>query len=327
MYTGLVLLPWVVFFGFSGMLFNHPEWFGPVDVVSTYSADEVAELASFEFPEANRIADEVVRELNRGEISNAYLRNSGKASFNGALTFQSNTESGSATATISPQGARANVKKFQTSAEQTKPEFHGKKIEVSSFNPKEAKELATEMFTEAGLHTVAPVEAGRRGGAEVRFQMESAKNGKKWNVVYDLNSGEVSARDADAALGLDFYSVVSRLHKTHHYPNQKNFRWFWTLIADATGITMVFWGISGAIMWWQLKPTRVLGVAGLSVAGVLAALVFTGTFQEANFGPAKSKGGASAAPSSRSERPEDSSKSKGKPPAGNRPGPGAMNRS
>jgi hypothetical protein len=41
---------------------------------------------------------------------------------------------------------------------------------------------------------------------------------------------------------------------------------------DAMAFVMVFWGISGVFMWWQLKNTRVLGffVLLLSAAAALA---------------------------------------------------------
>lgn len=54
-----------------------------------------------------------------------------------------------------------------------------------------------------------------------------------------------------------------------------------------------FWSISGVIMWWQIKPTRLVGVSGLSIAAVIAFLVISGTLTELEFGPPRSSRGAS----------------------------------
>ena len=93
---------------------------------------------------------------------------------------------------------------------------------------------------------------------------------------------------------LDFRSAITRLHQLHHYPDNLGARWLWTLAADATGLMLVFWGISGVIMWWQIKPTRLVGVSGLSLAAVIAFLVISGTLTELGFGPPRSLRGASA---------------------------------
>ena len=178
--------------------------------------------------------------------------------------------------------------------------------------------LATELVEEAGLSIIGPMEKAERGNSEVCFQLETIADGRLWNVVYQLADGSVSARPAEDGHGLDFYSMVSRLHKTHHYPDRFGARWAWSAFADATGITMVFWGLSGLIMWWQMKPTRVLGVVGISIATVLALLVFTGTFRGLTFGPTQTRGPATAGGTDRSspQRSESKNPSQGKPGLG-----------
>ena len=87
------------------------------------------------------------------------------------------------------------------------------------------------------------------------------------------------------------------------YPDQIGARWLWTLLADATAFTLIFWAVSGLIMWLQIRPTRLLGVAGLSIAAGVAWLVIASTLGEIGFGrPAHHHGGPSAAAQNRPRR-------------------------
>jgi hypothetical protein len=65
-----------------------------------------------------------------------------------------------------------------------------------------------------------------------------------------------------------------RMHTSHGQSPTWNGRSFWSLAVDTMAIAMVFWGISGIIMWWQIKRTRWIGavIIGLSLltAGAMA---------------------------------------------------------
>jgi hypothetical protein len=47
---------------------------------------------------------------------------------------------------------------------------------------------------------------------------------------------------------------------------------------------IVFWAVSGLFMWWQMKPTRVIGVAAISLALGLGMVIIGGTLAELQFG-------------------------------------------
>ncbi|MAH64889.1 MAG: hypothetical protein CMJ27_00625 [Phycisphaerae bacterium] len=55
-------------------------------------------------------------------------------------------------------------------------------------------------------------------------------------------------------------------------------RSLWGVLVDTTTALMIFWGLSGIIMWWQIKPTRFNGgiaiVMGVAMAGGLAVGMF-----------------------------------------------------
>ena len=290
LYTGLILLPWVIFFGLSGMLFNHADWFSSVEVLSEKSPDEVDLIHPFPEPDSNQIADELVSILNRKAKVSRYVRVAGSdAVIEGTLTFQGNAGKGSASVSLSPNHGDATVRLSAAEKELQRPDFHGRKLEVSSFDLASTKEVATALLTDAGLAPLSPLILPERGGSELRFSIQSIEDGRSWNVVYSLAGGQLTARETKSPPGMDFNALIGRLHKTHQYPETMGARWLWTLFGDATGATMMFWGLSGLIMWWQMKPTRVLGIAGLSVAAVLAVIIFSGTINYLTFGPTQAR--------------------------------------
>lgn len=95
----------------------------------------------------------------------------------------------------------------------------------------------------------------------------------KWTTEFNAEAGSVSSRPADSQTGqeMSFKRFLLRLHTLHHYPDDMSMRWVWAVLVDATSLVMVFWGISGIVMWWQIKRTRLLGGACL-LFSTLAAL-------------------------------------------------------
>jgi hypothetical protein len=125
---------------------------------------------------------------------------------------------------------------------------------------------------------------------EVRFVLEDAR-GVRWNTVYNLSTGALSGRRADAAHPGGLAELVESLHKQHHYPPQAVASWWWALFADLTAVTLLIWGFSGLIMWWQLKKLRKIGIAVILLAVVVATLVMGGTLSELAFAPDAAEGG------------------------------------
>jgi len=291
MYTGLLLLPWVILFGLSGMFFNHGQQFGPMHTVAKWTPDEITRTVGFTTPDARSLAADLIESLNRSAGENRFvLPDDSSPTLEGSYSYQANSDKGRVQVSISSNRGSANILRFPAEKSPSLPPFADAKTAIASFDPHTTGQLAASLLDQAKIDTNGPLEASSRGFAELRLQVETPADGRRWNVVYKLLDGSLSGRAIEEVPGNDFYSVVTRLHKTHHYPDRRGARWLWTAFADATGITMVFWGISGLIMWWQMKPTRVIGVAGLSVAAVLGVVIFTGTIADHQFPPGRSGG-------------------------------------
>lgn len=298
LHTGLLLLPWVMLFGLSGLLFNHANWFSPVEVVASLDAGEVENAGHFQKPHPGAIATEVIARLNAANLAPRLRLAPGEAAvIEGAFGFEGvSMEGDRIQIRISPNHGSAKITRYPRSSLSESPSFHGVRLPLDSSMADGWRRLADDLAREAGVELADPLIAAERGGVEVRFRVESAEDGRRWNVVYQLADGMVNARPADLPHGMDFNTLVGRLHKTHHYPDRIGARWAWTAVADATGIMMVFWGLSGLVMWWQLKPTRLAGMVGLSVAVVTALVIFSGTLDDLTFGPARQRGAGEGRP-------------------------------
>jgi hypothetical protein len=82
-----------------------------------------------------------------------------------------------------------------------------------------------------------------------------------WAVTYNPMAGTVSGKTGDdAGEPLSARRFLTRLHSAHGYPGEVGVRWWWAVIVDALAFVMVFWALSGILMWWQVKATRRWGL-------------------------------------------------------------------
>ncbi|WP_373650607.1 PepSY domain-containing protein [Schlesneria sp. DSM 10557] len=109
----------------------------------------------------------------------------------------------------------------------------------------------------------------------VKFKMSDDE--KTWDVTYDPNSGAVSGIDTSESPGISFRMFLLRLHMTHGYlPGDGSVRWLWVIMADATALIMIFWAVSGLVMWWQIKRTRLPGSICLGISLLVAIYIGLG---------------------------------------------------
>jgi hypothetical protein len=108
-------------------------------------------------------------------------------------------------------------------------------------------------------------------GADLIFFVEL--DGTIWRVVYSVQSGTVNGSPVDEAASITTRRFLTQLHMTHGYSGNGGIRWAWALGFDAMFTSMVFWGISGLFMWWQLKGVRLAGILVLIGSFLLATLL------------------------------------------------------
>lgn len=82
-----------------------------------------------------------------------------------------------------------------------------------------------------------------------------------WQVRYNSVKGSVAAKRLSEVppTAVTWRTFMTRLHTIHGYPFAWGPRWIWTLFVDLMAALMVFWGMSGLLLWWQIKSTRKMG--------------------------------------------------------------------
>lgn len=290
MYLGLVLFPWLLVFGVSGMLFNHPN-LGEDVKVREISRDQLRSLTGLEPLEAGAIAQEVVTRLN-AQGGGYQLDASAESRFSGFTVLMAPGEGVNHILIVDLDDGDAELATRGTASPQpreTAP-FEGASIPLPEHSMAAVEAKVAQLLPKLDIQAKTPLRANPRSAPEVRFRMTDAKQ-QAWNVTYNLGSGRLDGRLAEDSPKLGFNELLTRLHTTHHYPLDFGATWLWALFADITGVTLVIWALTGLFMWWQMKPTRVIGVVSISLALGLGVAVIGGTLAELRFGNVKKKTG------------------------------------
>ncbi|MRG97500.1 PepSY domain-containing protein [Polyangium spumosum] len=288
MYLGLLVFPWVLLFGASGALFNHPEIGRDIEQ-RDLSPEELSTLTGWKPWNPEQIAQRVVAQINAGSSGMYTLDPSAPSSFSGwPLLATPSRAGGRHVLIVSLDGGGATFSTHAPEPKSDPPPFVGATIELPEYRMAAVQDQLTELLPKLGIDAEGPLRAHPKVHPELRFRMRD-ENGRTWNVVYDLGTGQVDGRPAGAGK-LRFVELLERLHTTHHFPIHGDMAWFFALFADITGITLVVWALSGLAMWWQMKPTRVVGALAIAIALAAAALVMRGTASEIQFGNVQGDG-------------------------------------
>jgi hypothetical protein len=133
-----------------------------------------------------------------------------------------------------------------------------------------AKKAAASLLDGAGL--LNGKEPQPFGWTKLNFV--ATVDGQPARITYVLKDGHVDINRYTGEDGMPLRHFFLRMHTSHGQPPSWNGKMFWSLAVDTMAVAMVFWGISGIIMWWQIKRTRWIGavIIGLSLltAGAMA---------------------------------------------------------
>ncbi len=261
MYFGLGLVPFVLLYGVTALLFNHPGWFSsstaaPMEespapaILEGISADGLARQVASALSEAMEVPVEVVSDSTpdwRGTFIIDGRDDSGRTRYRvSPITLKSTMQ---VSASASPADARVFPERLETPVD-------------------DVADRLEEAFTEVGGHDSITT----RAAPDIDFEVLHA--GERWLLTYDLADGRVSERRADEPrAAFDLRRFLLRMHTAHGYSDESGTRSAWAVLVDVTAGLLVFWALSGIIMWWQMKPLRFGGslalAGGLTLAGGL----------------------------------------------------------
>jgi hypothetical protein len=297
LYFGLLLVPWAMLYGVTGYLFNHPTHFADQSV-QRFGRDVLLGTAWDALKSPPQIASDVVEQLNErfgshylmvNEAPVRYARGAVSATLEDSnMTYQLavETDGSSGTLRLQPKPeatAKPKVAPFAVEPRKTNGATDEKPSEsiplTSASKPIHVEDgidaVANDSMKLIFARLVPDVDVTAHpiklaNVPDLEFQMTDGS--ESWNVRYNAKAGSVSGstieeRSADA---LSWRRFMTRLHTAHGYPNETNARWFWAVIVDVMAFVMVFWGVSGLVMWWQIKATRPWGTVFLATSLLFA---------------------------------------------------------
>lgn len=287
MYCGLFLLPWAVLYGVTGFLFNHPSAF-PDGPTKTFGAAELAGTKLDPPPAPAEVAERAVAAL-RGygkEDRTFTVVDREKARFTRDFAFatvRTADQEISVLLDMTAPGGTIRSKPLAPAPPKNPgapepfalgPKRAGARFEIAD-PVRERVKAAVPVVLErtgfpAGAVTVTSV-------PDVTFLMSDGAT--TWRATYNATEGTISASPADAARPPEELSTrrfLTRMHLAHGFPAGPSTKWFWAVIVDAMALVMVFWGVSGLFMWWQVKATRKLGLVVLLLSAAAATALAVG---------------------------------------------------
>lgn len=284
LYSGLFMFPWVILYGVTALLFNHPTVFNSQSP-RFYGSAEIAGTPLEGLPEAQELAAQVVKSMQLARGSDAQgpelrLVESEPARFarsSALVTMHGGNERHAVSVDLSSGTGSIRSRPIDGPADVQKPApFPTREIKAASEMGEKLRTGVPALLQQMDLPSDDLVSVAV---PDLMFHVEA--DGEVWRVAYNSERGTLAAKPAEQARPDGFTrQFLLRLHTAHGYPESGGARWFWAIAVDAMFVSMVFWGVSGLFMWWQLKATRNWGVVALAASAVVATLLAVGMHGE-----------------------------------------------
>lgn len=298
LYLGLLLCPWALMYGLTAYLFNHPSHFSDSNLRTFSSA--VLERAGFNGVKSpDELASRVIDGLNeRFPNCQLTLNHQFPIRFEGDFFFASaRTDTKLVQMLIFRNGSGGSVreqfelKKDDVPAAPFAISGKSKPLASTADSVATVDDVMRPLNLEAGVDKVVasalPEIAKQIGYSEIAtaFKLTSVpalefvakSQDTDWKVRYDSLNGTVAASPIEASAPskqFGWRKYLLRMHTTHGYPGEVSTRFYWAIIVDTMAAVMVFWGLSGIVMWWQIKRLRLWGGAVIACSVVLAVWLF-----------------------------------------------------
>lgn len=278
MYLGLLLLPWLLFFGLSGILFNHPN-IG--EEAHGQRIQNEGEHALSAWPAQDTAKDLIAKLNSQGKALS--LDPQVPPHWDGYAILSAKREDGQETVIWDVDKARGIWIERKARPEPGKPHFPRFSVDLPERRSGGLGAPIQALLEAQGREAQQDLRPHPKIGPKLRL-VAVDEQGQAWNLEYASASGEVSGRKRDHAPAIGFSQLLGKLHTTHHFPMKIGARWFWALFEDLLGLAMVIWSVSGMIMWWQLKKTRRWGLVSVVFSLIIATAVMVATAQDIHFG-------------------------------------------
>ncbi|WP_168566342.1 PepSY domain-containing protein [Crateriforma spongiae] len=298
LYSGIFMFPFVLLYGFSGWFFNHPRYFRDGEVTKFSVVPAKADGPGVVLPSADDLAEAVIEEMNLESFlyggPEIMLSAEKRPAYSGFLTYTVNSDEATHDISVNPVTGTGEIRSTPVqAADDSKPAAKPnpmaaiQRAELSDNPMEEVRQAIPGLLDHLGLSSGEAF--GGRRAPNLVFAAEA--DGVPCLVTYNLGNNSISSIRQDARPSMDTMNLMRRMHLARMYTPQMDIRWVWALVVDAMFVSMVFWGISGLFMWWQVKRTRWLGGGFLIASLVFTSVIVVGMHDNLTQGGSRRGGG------------------------------------
>lgn len=279
LFTGLFMLPWVVLYGATALLFNHPGVFADQERRTLDRAAFVGtELEELLDPgaDARQVVDSLnarLASLGKAETRCVLVEEQKAAYTRDRIVARVRGDGQEHSVLFDLNGGTASVGTVLVRDEDRAP-FAARGLKVPGSLGDRVRAGLPKAIAGQGF---AAGDASISIGSDLVFFVEV--DGQRWRASYSPQSGSVSARRSDGPKDFSTRRFLTQMHLSHGFPASAGARWVWALFVDLMCVSMLFWGPSGLVMWWQIKAVRLTGAVVLASSVLVAALLAAGMHQ------------------------------------------------
>jgi len=253
-------------------MFNHPGLFPAVESFSVDAGKlQTTSLQNIESPDA--LAKRVVQSLQQASPqSDIRLLPDHRAAFNNNILLETRVKGVRHVVHINPAQKDAWVTIPPVNEEQQRqravlPGVRNVRLDPNPYQ--QARESLPDTMSAAGLETPTP--AKPLGWCKLNFLANI--DGETARVTYVLRDGHVDVTRFTGEDGMIPRATFLRMHTFHGRTPENSARNVWSLFIDLMALAMMTWGMTGLVMWWQMKKLRTIGFAVLACSVITASAI------------------------------------------------------
>ena len=280
MYLGLLIFPWAILYGISGIYFNHAG-LGKKPEVKRLKPQSLSSLTGFKPWPAKNLAQDLVQYISATSSATFTLDVNFQPHYEGWTMLESNNTNNRHVMLLDLNKGRAAVLTY--SRVPNKARFPETKVNLDNYSMKDVTDKVSRLLVNLDIKNAEALKPHPQSTQTLRFRVIDETQ-QIWNLEFSPQTQKLTGRLSHSWPQVDAYALLSKLHTTHHYPAGFNSLFFWALLQDLLGLTLLFWSISGILMWWQMKPTRFWGTISVIFALIFSAAIMTATSSHILFG-------------------------------------------
>ena len=269
LYAGLIMIPYILIFGVSGFLFNHPTLL----IDRSVKSFELVEREGFNslFPNINQLAASIADSIvNSGLISNPIIEN---VKYNNTMILRNLND-------VADYRIQVDVPTSKVQ-QMTLPDFAENTIIASGNYNLGVNINSDDLFTRVDqllkAQGIDPGVSRVQRIPDLIFDLKS--NDSQYRVTYNLTSGNYRISDLNKRKFKVNYFLVN-IHQEHGYPiSGFSIKWLWVFFADSLSILMIIWSISGIIMWYKMKKSLTIGAVVLATSLLISIIIIIKSYE------------------------------------------------